>query len=459
MLSTLFTTIKARWLDAINGFWLVPGLIALCGPLLSLLFVWLDHVLDSPHLPLLFSGNATAASGMLSAIAASFIAALSLVFSITIVTLQLVTSQYTPRALRGFLADRITQSVAGSFLGIFAYALLVLTAVREPESGQAGFVPSISITLAIGLSFLGLLLLLLFFHHTAESIQIYNITARLSKETMHAIDHLYPRWGNGSPSEDEMALIKQWEASAPPERITPIRSGYVQSIAFHHLLRAATRLGPGLRLHLVVCPGDFVTPEMSIAHVWVPHELEQATISTIRRSVVVLNQRDIVQDAAFGIRQLTDIALRALSPAVNDPTTAVNCIEYLQAIFEHLAYRTLPSAIHHLGDGSSLLVMRTRTFHEYLQAFVELGRVSTTNARVADALLRALEQVACIAITQGRERLPILGAVAQAVARPALQDARTHHDRSLLEQHLQRVEQLTGMRSEQIQAAEEQTLS
>ncbi|GHO90244.1 hypothetical protein KSF_002920 [Reticulibacter mediterranei] len=459
MLGILLTTIKTRWLDVVNGFWLVPGLIALCGPLLSLLFIWLDHAVGSPHLPLFFNGNATAASGMLSAIAASFIAALSLVFSITIVTLQLVTSQYTPRALRGFLADRLTQSVAGSFLGIFAYALLVLTAVREPESGYAGFVPSISITVAIGFSFLGLLLLLLFFHHTAESIQIYNITARLAKETMQAIDHLYPTWGNGSPGEDETILLEQWEASALPERITPTRSGYVQSIAFHHLQRAATRLGPGLRLHLVVCPGDFVTPEMSIAHVWVPRELEHATISIIRRSVVVVNQRDIVQDAAFGIRQLTDIALRALSPAVNDPTTAVNCIEYLQAIFEHLAHRTLPSAIHHLGDGSSLLVMRTRTFHEYLQAFVELGRVSTTNARVANALLMALEQVARIATQQGQERLPVLGALAQAIARPAIQDARTQHDRSLLEQHLQQVEQLTGVRSEQIRAGEQTSVS
>jgi uncharacterized membrane protein len=226
-LGILLTAIKARWMDMINGFWLVPGLIALCGPLLSL------------------------------------------VFSITLVTLQLVTSQYTPRALRGFLADRFTQSVAGSFLGIFAYALLVLTTVREPEPGHAGFVPSISISTAIVFSsFLGLLLLLLFFHHTAESIQIYNITARLAKETMRAIDHLYPGWGNGSPTEDETVLLEQWKASALPERITPTRSGYVQSIAFRHLLRAATRLGPGLRLHLVVCPGDFVTPEMSIAHVW-----------------------------------------------------------------------------------------------------------------------------------------------------------------------------------------------
>src|SRR5205085_10098253 len=184
--------------------------------------------------------------------------------------------------------------------------------------------------------------------------------------------------------EDGTKLVKQWASEAVPKRIYPKRSGYVQSIAFHHLMRAFDQLGSGLRMHLAVCPGDFVTPEKVIAEVWSAHSHERSLISLVRRSVVVLNQRDMVQDAAFGIRQLTDIALRAMSPAVNDPTTAVNCIQYLQAVFEHLARRALPSAIHHFRNGSSILVMRYRTFHEYLQALVEIGRVTTDNARVAD---------------------------------------------------------------------------
>lgn len=453
--STLLSAIKGRWWDLLNGFWFVPGLISLCGPLLALLFLWLDHVLGTRHLPFLFTGNATAASGILSAIAASFIAALGLAFSITIVTLQLVTSQFTPRALRGFLADRVTQSVAGGFLGIFAYALLVLTAVRDPSPTSAGFIPALSITIAIGLSILGLVLLLLFFHHTAESIQIYNITARLARETLRAIDHLYPTWGNGSPTEEGTSLVQRWKASQTPQPIYATRSGYVQSIAFHHLLRAFARLGPGLRMHLAVCPGDFVTRETVIAEVWFPQELEEAAVSLIRRGVIVLNQRDMVQDAAFGIRQLADIALRAMSPAVNDPTTAVNCIQYLQAVFEHLAHRALPSAIHHVDDGSSVLVMRYRTFHEYLQALVEIGRVSTNNARVADALLAALQAVAQITESRGRERIRLLGVIAEAIAHPAIQDARTELDRSQLTERLKHIEQITQVRSEQVPGGEQ----
>ncbi len=453
MLDIRLSAIKGHWWDLVNGFWLIPGLISLCGLLLALLFVRLDHVRGHSSLPFLFTGSAAAASGILSAIAASFIAALGLSFSITIVTLQLVNSQYTPRALRGFLADRITQSVSGGFIGIFAYALLVLTSVREPAQTSAGFVPALSVTMAIGLSVLGLLLLLLFFHHTVQSIQIYNITARLAKETLRALDHLYPTWGNGPLTEDGTNLVQQWSSEAPPQRIYPTRSGYVQSIASHQLLRALTRLGPGQRMHLAVCPGDFVTPETAIAEVWFPHGLEEASV--LRACVMVLNQRDMVQDAALGIRQLTDIALRAMSPGVNDPTTAVNCIQYLQAVFEHLARRALPSAIHHLGDGSSIIVMRYRTFHEYLQAFVEIGRVTTDNARVADALLAALEAIAKIAVLKGQERLPLLGTIAQAIAHPAIRAARTELDRVQLEERLKGIEQIMQGRTEHLSRAEQ----
>jgi uncharacterized membrane protein len=458
MVSIRLSTIKGHWSDVLNGFWFVPGLISLCGPVLALLFVWLDHVRGNTYLPFLFTGNSSAASGILSAIAASFIAALGLSFSITIVTLQLVTSQFTPRALRGFLADRITQSVSGGFIGIFAYALLVLSAVRDPAPPSPGFVPALSVTMAICFSFLGLVLLLLFFHHTAESIQIYNITARLAKETLHAVDHLYPTWGNGPLTEDGTKLVQQWSTEATPHRIYSTRSGYVQSIAFHQLLEAFPRLGPGIRMHLAVCPGDFVTRETIIAEVWSPRGLEDGAVRLIRGCVMVLNQRDIVQDAAFGIRQLTDIALRAMSPAVNDPTTAVNCIQYLQAIFEHLAHRALPSAIHHLRDGSSLIVMRYRTFHEYLQAFVEIGRVTTDNARVADALLAALQATVKIALVKGQERVPLLLTVAEAIAHPAITDARTDLDRTQLEQRLKEIEQMTQGRREHLPTIEQSSV-
>lgn len=436
-------TFQARWQDLLDGFWFVPGLIALVGPVLASLCLAIDHHVGSIQLPFLFSGNASAASTLLSAIAGAVMAVLGLVFSITIVTLQLVTSQFTPRALRGFLADRMTQSVAGSFLGLFAYALFVLTAVHDPAQAGPGFIPVISISVAIGFSLLGLVLLLLFFHHTAESIQVFNITAKVAKETISAIDHLYPALGNGSQMEDGRALVEQWEASGSPRHLRAPRSGYVQSIAFHHLRHAVESIGPDLRVYLVVCPGDFVTKDSILMSVWISREIEEKEVTALLRSVILSNQRDMLQDAGFGMRQLTDIALRAMSPAVNDPTTAVNCIQYLQAIFEALVRCPLPSIVHHLYNGLDHVVMRSRTFEDYLQAFVEIGRVTTGNARVADALLGALEAVAVVASKEQQERLPVLTTVAHAIVTPAVQDARTELDRSYLLKHLDRLEQRT----------------
>jgi len=438
----LLSAIRARWRDLLDGFWFVPGLISLWGPVLALLCVWIDSRLGPIHAPFFFTGNATAASGVLSAIAGAVMAVLGLVFSITIVTLQLVTSQFTPRALRGFLADRMTQSVAGGFLGLFGYALLVLTTVHDPVQTGTGFVPVISITVAIGCSFLGLVLLLLFFHHTAESIQVFNITAKLAKETLHALEHLSPPWDDEARREQRDSVVPHWEASSPPQRLCATRSGYVQSIAFHHLLQVIPHLEPGLRIHLLVCPGDFVTQETVILDLWTSSPLRETEITALRRCVIISNQRDMLQDPGFGMRQLTDIALRAMSPAVNDPTTAVNCIQYLQVIFERLIRYRISEVLSQVPGGTSLLVIRTRTFQEYLGVFVEIGRVTTDNARVADALLSALEAVARIACEQAREHLPLLWTVVQAIALPALQGTQTDVDRTLLQEHLMCLERI-----------------
>ncbi len=154
----------------LNTFWFMPGLVSLLGPLLAFLFLELDHHLSLDHEPFLFHGGTAEADTILSTIAGSLITVAGLTFSITIVVLQLVSSQYTPRALRGFLQDRVTQAVAGGFFAIFAYSLLVLAVVRDPSPIGRDFYPTLSVTLALGLGFLGLALLLTFVHHTGQVI-------------------------------------------------------------------------------------------------------------------------------------------------------------------------------------------------------------------------------------------------------------------------------------------------
>ncbi|GCE31699.1 hypothetical protein KDA_71830 [Dictyobacter alpinus] len=441
MLQTRLSEIRVRWQDLMDGFWFVPGLISGGIAVLALIFLGFDHLHGESDLPFLFSGNSSAASGILSAISASFIAALGLSFSIMIVTFQLVTSQFTPRGLRGLLSDRVTQSISGYFVGIFAYALIVLAAVRDPAPNHPGFVPALSISLAILLAFVGLILLIIFFHHIAGSMHIYNITARISRETLEALDDMYPAWSNdATQQEDGAQLLAQWQQEGDPDLIYATHNGYVQTIDFDGLLHAFSRIGPGVRLQLAVCPGEFVSKESVIARVWSPRNLEDAAVEVLRRCVVVLKQRDMEQDPAFGIRQLTDIALRAMSPAVNDPSTAVNCIHYLQAIFEHLAHCGPAPSVRHLGG--SIVVIRYLTFQEYVQVLVEIGRVTTTNARVARALLRALASLIDIAAHTAQERIPYLLEIADAIVMPALADARTDLDRQILNEAYQPIQEI-----------------
>ena len=182
---------KDRWRHLINGFWFVPLLISLLGPLLAFFFLALDNYVGEVDRTFLFSGGAAEASIILSTIAGSLITVIALTFSITILVLQLVSSQYTPRALRGFLQDRVTQVVAGSFFAISTYCLIVLTTLPDSSSRNPSFFPTISVTVALILGSFGLVLLLIFVHHTGSVIQVTDITARIATQTMEAMDVQY----------------------------------------------------------------------------------------------------------------------------------------------------------------------------------------------------------------------------------------------------------------------------
>lgn len=397
MLDDFNKALEDYWRALLSTFWFVPGLVSLLGPLLAFFFLNLDYHLKSGQVLFVFSGGTAEASTILSTIAGSLITVAGLAFSITIVVLQLVSSQYTPRALRGFLQDRVTQVIAGGFFAIFAYSLLVLSTVREPSPSDHGFLPALSVTFAIGLGFLGLAHLLIFIHHTGSVIQVSDIAARLAVKTLQAIDQPYPGWDSESPQEEEVShLVQTWHTGEVPACIRARRLGYVQRIELTNLIRYLLR--PGLHLRLLVCPGDFVTEETVIVEIWPAQAANEACTRAIHKNISIERERDIAQDARFGVRQLADIALRALSPAVNDPTTGVLCIEYLQAVFVRLVHRPPQPAIYRFTGGTSSLEIRQPTFQEYLEVLAEIGHYAGGNVRVIDTLLTAIARIGEIAI-------------------------------------------------------------
>jgi len=391
MLANFTRTFKDHWRTLINGFWFVPLLISLLGPLLALFFLALDHYVGQVDRTFLFSGGAAEASIILATIAGALITVVALTFSITIIVLQLVSSQYTPRALRGFLQDRMTQVVAGSFFAISTYCLIVLTTLPDSSSRNQSFFPAISITVAMILGSLGLVLLLIFIHHTGSVIQVTDITARIAMQTMQAMDPQYQTLISEPLEAETSTPIRTGYVEEIPARFCATHPGYIQRIVFSHLSNVLQR--PGLYLYLPVCPGDFVTEETVIAEVWPAQAADMACRKAIFDSVYIERERDFFQDARFGVRQLADIALRALSPAVNDPTTAVLCIKYLQAAFEHFVRCKPQPNVFHMANGASILEIRQPAFQEYLEVFLEISHYAGGNTRVNNALLTALQKI------------------------------------------------------------------
>ena len=391
MLANFTRAFKDHWRHLVNGFWFVPLLVSLLGPLLAFFFLTLDHYVGQVNRTFLFSGGAAEASIILSTIAGALITVVALTFSITIIVLQLVSSQYTPRALRGFLQDRVTQVVAGSFFAISTYCLIVLTTLPDSSSRNQSFFPTISITVAMVLGSFGLVLLLIFIHHTGSVIQVTDITARIAMQTMEAMNPQYQSLISEPLEAETSSPIRTRYVEEIPARFCATHPGYVQRIVLSHLSNVLQR--PGLYLYLPVCPGDFVTEETVIAEVWPRQEADMACRKAIFDSIYIERERDFYQDALFGVRQLADIALRALSPAVNDPTTGVLCIKYLQAVIEHFLRCQPQPNIFHLANGASILEIRQPAFQEYLEVFPEIGHYAGGNPRVNNALLTALQKI------------------------------------------------------------------
>jgi uncharacterized membrane protein len=441
--------IKSRWQNALRGFWLFPGAAALALALLAIVLVEIDRGAGPGGIGHTFDGDASAARSILTTVGATLITVAGLAFSITIVTVQLVSSQFSPRTLRSFLADRPSQVIAGAFVGIFAYCLLVLRTVREEGPAGAEFVPSLSVSVGIGLGLVGLVLLLVFIHRITQVIKVENIIARVAGETLAAIERGYPEDDVPCPDAGPAELLASWEKSGPSAVAYPQRPGYVRDVAVEGLEDLG--LPAPAQVHVTVAAGAQVTTSTPLIRVWCTAGLDEETLESLRKLVAVERERDIAADVGFGIRQLADVALRALSPGVNDPTTAVTCIGYLQESLERLAGRRFPDRVRQLDGGAVLVVAAVVPFEDLVrEPFEELGRFASRDARVAVALLDALAGIAAAARrADAGARLAAAAATAEHVAGPAVEDARGDSDRAQVLDGLARVRAAAGYPSTQ----------
>ncbi len=254
-----------------STFWFVPSAMLAAVVVLFVVTLQWDQSLrgNFSSMPLLFSGGPTAARSVLSAIAGSIITVAATTFSLTIVALQLASSQYSPRLLRNFTSDVGVQVVLGTFISTFLYSLLVLRVVRASVDGAPTFVPVVSVTTAVVMALLSVGVFVYFVQHIASIIQSSTIVERAQKDTVESVSRLEDLGPTHGPSERELAARFRRAASAggEPEVVRAERSGYVQYIDADALVEAVAAWDP-VAVEVPFGPGHFVAAGLPLAKVW-----------------------------------------------------------------------------------------------------------------------------------------------------------------------------------------------
>ena len=424
------------WSKLWASFWFVPTLIVAGSIGLAMVLVEVhstESALWLARWPRLFGATAEGASGMLSTIAGSMMTVVGVTFSMTLVALVMASSQYTSRILRNFMRDRVTQVVLGIFTGIFAYCLIVLRTIRSGDEG--GFVPSLAVFFAVMLAMGGIGVLIFFIHHIASSIQASSIIASVADETMVAVNRLFPeRLGQGPPDgEEDLTLLPQRDQDW--QTVLAERNGYIQSVDNVALLRLAREHKTLVRMERGI--GDFVVHDTPLASLALEVPPDDETIATLRGAYSIDRYRTVYQDCAFGTRQIVDMALRALSPSVNDTTTAVMCVDYLQAILARLASRGIPSS-HRYEDGELRIIAIGPTFAGLVaESFDQIRGSAGGNLGIMLRMLGSLQTIA--SLTASPSRRQVLGEQVECIAELAARTLESPHDRARFESRLARV--------------------
>jgi len=338
------------------------------------------------------SGSADAAREILTAIAAAIITVVGVVFSIILVTLTLASTQFGPRMLRNFIRDRGTQLTLGTFVATFVYSVLVLASIGTGSHGD--FVPHISVTVTLGLMVADLGVLIYFIHHTAVSIQLPQVIASIAADLSEAIAEQGS--GNAEPHVKNGPTAAELVARAEREGgvlLSP-DSGYVQFIKHQNLVRLATAADAVINLEHR--PGHFVVRGQRFATVW-PPQAEPMVRQALGGAHIVGPHRTLTQDVSFGIDQLVEIGLRALSAAVNDTFTALTCIDWLGENLCKIVTGWHPARVHRDGQGFIRVIAPEPAFDRLVQRSFEKIRQSSLGApavmiRVLDALTRIMAE-------------------------------------------------------------------
>ncbi|HET7475407.1 MAG TPA: DUF2254 domain-containing protein [Dermatophilaceae bacterium] len=384
---------EALWEYLKGALWALPTVAVVVALAAGSVLSSINLTDEGPMGKLLFQGTPDDARNLLIGIASTMVTVIALVLGLTVVALQLASTQFSPRLLRNFLRDRVNQVTLSIFVATFAYSTAGLYTVGVSAGQRTDDFPRMAVTGALVLLFASLLMLVYFVHHLVHSIQVDEVMQHVQESTLHVI--------RASMASGDGRLDRRPVRPMGALAVTATRSGYVQTFHFDSLLKVlATR---DLVAEVVPMMGEHVIQGAPLLWVWTARHQEGASVraedvaglrQAARESIRLGRERTMEQDAAFGVRQLADIGSKALSPAINDPYTAVQAVDHLAVILAELGPRRLGSLRIADGSGSVRLHVRGRDFDYYLDlALGQVRRYGSQEPRVVAALLRTLAQV------------------------------------------------------------------
>lgn len=385
---------KQLWHRSVSSLWFVPMCSVVAALIASEAIVWIDKAYFSElfdSAPWLFVGTPAAAADILSTVAASMITVVSISFSMTLIAVQQAASQYSPRVVNTVTSDRGNQIVLGSYLGTFVYSLNVLRSIRYAQDGSIDqFVPAMAIFGSFLLAVTCLLMLIWFIHNVSVSLKVSRIIERLHEKLIGEIDRVYPS-RFGEEADAEQIRDAGFESMA---YIVARSAGYIAGIEdeeFHELpddTRGVVKLTKRI--------GEFVAKGEVLGCVYDSEDSDVIT-DAVENAISIDDDRSLNQDIMFPLEQITDVAVRALSPGINDPFTANECINYLSDALKQLAHREFPKQTRSFKDGNLIVITKRIEWEEMIEKTLRFIQRHGTNFASVQQCLRA----ACDRILEG----------------------------------------------------------
>ena len=395
------------WLEHLrSSYWFVPTLTAFGAILLSILTIAADSAFGTKwieDLPWLFANKPEGARAVLSTIAGSMVTVAGVTFSITIVSVMNVAGRYGPRILTNFMRDRGNQMTLGVFISTFIYCLLILRTVRtgdgtpatDPvEGGVAPFVPHFSLLVGILLALSSIGVLIYFIHHVSESLHISNVIARIGGELREKVRTIAPeRFGPGRGEEqgETEEMVKFAEGRYAPLSLE--HCGYIVRINEEQMMEIAC--SGNLCLRINYRPGEFVHDHSVPLHIHCSTSMTTELMNRLRDCFVLGPQRTPTQDMVFLVDELVEIATIALSPGINDPFTALTCLEWIGAGLVAATSVEFPGKFRYDREGRLRVIAPAMTLRRLLHHTFD--RLRTTVASSEQTAMKMMELLADLA--------------------------------------------------------------